>query len=102
MTQSALDQLGARARAASREIARSSSGARDSALRLAADLLESESTSLLGANEDDLARAESEGLGETALDRLRLSEARISSMAEGLRSLAGLPDPVGEVVDGWV
>jgi glutamate-5-semialdehyde dehydrogenase len=56
----------------------------------------------LEANGADLARAASEGIGETAIDRLRLSGARIEGMAEGLRTVAGLADPVGEVLDGWV
>jgi glutamate-5-semialdehyde dehydrogenase len=83
-------------------VARASSSVRDDALRGAAELLEEESASLLAANQRDLATAESGGMAASALDRLRLNEDRIRSMAAGLRKVAGLADPVGEVVDGWV
>ena len=49
-----------------------------------------------------MARAQSQGVGPTVVDRLRLSPARIDAMAAGLRKVAGLADPVGEVTDGWV
>jgi len=102
VTTTALEQLASRVRAASREVARASSSVRDEALRGAADLLEQESALLLEANRRDLATAESGGMAASALDRLRLTEDRIRSMAAGLRKVAGLADPVGEVVDGWV
>jgi glutamate-5-semialdehyde dehydrogenase len=69
---------------------------------MAADLLEQESAALLEANRGDLARAESAGMAASAQDRLRLTEERIRGMAAGLRGVATLADPVGEVVDGWV
>ncbi len=75
---------------------------RDDALRLAADLLEEERASLLEANRADLERAEVAGMTEAARDRLRLTEDRVRGMADGLRKVAGLPDPVGEVTEGWV
>jgi glutamate-5-semialdehyde dehydrogenase len=102
VTTTALEQLASRVRAASRAVARASSSVRDDALRGAAELLEEESASLLAANQRDLATAESGGMAASALDRLRLNEDRIRSMAAGLRKVAGLADPVGEVVDGWV
>ena len=97
-----LEALARRARAASREVARPPSGVRDEILRAAADLLMGDAAAVLEANRADLGRAEGEGLGATALDRLRLTERRLGQMAEGLRAVAALPDPVGEVVDGWV
>ena len=97
-----LESLARRVRAASREAARASSAVRDDALRAAADLLDAEAPAVLEANEQDLERAERQGLDSTSLDRLRLSSARVAQMAEGLRAVAALPDPVGEVVDGWV
>jgi glutamate-5-semialdehyde dehydrogenase len=97
-----LEQLALRVRAASREVARASSSVRNEALLIAADLLDEESESLLVANRGDLARAESGGLAASAQDRLRLSGERIAAMAAGLRGVARLADPVGEVVDGWV
>ncbi len=97
-----LEQLAQRVRAASREVARASSSVRNDVLLIAADLLDEECASLLAANRGDLARAESGGLASSAQDRLRLSEERIASMAAGLRGVARLADPVGEVVEGWV
>jgi len=88
--------------AAGRVVARSSSAARDDALRFAADLLEERADAVLAANDTDLARATDAGADATSLDRLRLDAARIAGMAAGLRDVAALADPVGEVVDGWV
>jgi len=97
-----LARLGVRARAAVKSISTASSAARDQALYVAADLLKANSAALLGANRSDLERGRAEGLGDAALDRLELDEGRIESMAAGLRGVAALADPVGEVVDGWV
>ena len=68
----------------------------------AADLVVERADELLEANADDLTRAEAAGGAATVIDRLRLTQGRLDSMANGLRIVAGLPDPVGEVVDGWV
>jgi glutamate-5-semialdehyde dehydrogenase len=95
-------QLGQRAREASRALSRASSAARDEALRGAADLIERRAGEVLEANGTDMARAVDAGADATTLDRLRLSPERIEGMARGLRSVADLPDPVGEVVEGWV
>jgi glutamate-5-semialdehyde dehydrogenase len=102
VTSPALDQLAGRVQAAARLLARAPSSVRDDALRLAADLLEEETPALLAANRDDLAEAEAAGMPAAARDRLRLSEDRVRAMAGGLRNVAALPDPVGEVVEGWV
>ncbi|MDA8309772.1 MAG: glutamate-5-semialdehyde dehydrogenase [Actinomycetota bacterium] len=102
MSTSDLEGLAHRVRAASREVGRASSAVRDDALRAAADLLVGDSAAVLEANRKDLGHAEREGLDATALDRLALTERRVEQMAEGLRAVAALPDPVGEVVDGWV
>ena len=75
---------------------------RDEFLRAAADLLQGDAAAVLEANRADLGRAQGEGLGGAALDRLRLTDRRLGQMADGLRAVAALPDPVGEVVDGWV
>src|SRR5205807_5282970 len=56
---------------------------------------------IIAANEADVARAEAAGTAATVVDRLRLTPARVSAMADGLRQVAALPDPVGEVVEGW-
>ena len=102
MTTPALDQLAGRVQAAALLVGRAPSSVRDDALRLAADLLEEEAPALLEANAADLAEAEAAGMPEAARDRLRLSEDRVRAMAAGLRKVAALPDPVGEVVEGWV
>jgi len=94
--------LGERARAASSVLAGASSAQKDAALRSAADLLESRAEEVLRANVVDIDRARSDGTSDTVIDRLRLSPARVTSMAAGLRQVASLADPVGEIVDGWV
>jgi glutamate-5-semialdehyde dehydrogenase len=97
-----LEQLARRVREASRAVARSSVSVRDDALLVAADLLDAEWAQLVEANRGDLARAAEAGMAAPAQDRLRLTEARVRAMAAGLRGVAGLADPVGEVVEGWV
>ncbi len=97
-----LVDLAARAKVAARRLATSSADARNDALLIAADLLDVERAPVLEANAADVAAAEHEGMAATALDRLRLSPDRISAMADGLRAVAALPDPVGEVTEGWV
>ncbi len=83
-------------------MALASSAVRDEALLRSADLLEQRIGAILAANVTDMARAEGAGADATALDRLRLDDRRIASMATGLRQVASLPDPVGEVLEGWV
>jgi len=68
----------------------------------AADLLVERADDLLNANAEDVQRETAAGVSDTVVDRLRLSGARIEGMANGLRLVAGLPDPVGEVTEGWV
>ncbi|HEV2994262.1 MAG TPA: glutamate-5-semialdehyde dehydrogenase, partial [Acidimicrobiia bacterium] len=102
MTSPALEQLAGRVRGAARAVARSTSSTRDDALRLAAELLDEEWPTLVEANAVDLERAGEAGMVDAARDRLRLTEARVRAMAGGLRKVAGLPDPVGEVTEGWV
>ena len=94
--------LARRAKAASRTLASAPSSTKDEALLTAADLLEARTADLLAANAVDVAGAESAGIGAGLVDRLRLSEDRVAAMAAGLRQVAGLADPVGEVLDGWV
>ncbi|HET9061377.1 MAG TPA: glutamate-5-semialdehyde dehydrogenase [Acidimicrobiales bacterium] len=95
-------ELGQRAKRASRTLAVASTGTKDAALAAAADLLEQNAAGILAANRDDVSRAEASGASPTIVDRLRLTEARIGSMAGGLRQVAALPDPVGQVIEGWV
>ena len=94
--------LGRRSKTASRVLATASTEAKDGALHVAAELLGERAAEILEANADDISRAEADGVSTTVIDRLRLNPARIDGMAGGLRKVAALPDPVGEVVDGWV
>src|SRR5437588_1080502 len=93
--------LGRRAKAASRELATASTAAKDEALRAAADLLEQRSGDVLRANAADVEAAAAGGMEPGPLDRLRLTEPRLAGMAAGLRKVASLPDPIGEVLGGW-
>jgi glutamate-5-semialdehyde dehydrogenase len=98
---SAVAELGRRAKAASRILATASTPAKDAALEAAADLLVQRTDEILAANAADVGRAEETGTAATVVDRLRLTPARVEAMAGGLRQVAALPDPVGEIVDGW-
>lgn len=102
MTLPELDDLGGRAREAARVLAGASRALKDEALERAADALVRNADAILRSNERDIARAIEQGESETIIDRLRLDRARLSSMADGLRAVARLDDPVGEVVDGSV
>ncbi len=102
MARAHLVELGRRARSAARTLAVAGTASKDAALGVAADLLEARLPELLARNAVDVERAAHEGLTEAQVDRLRLSDARVAAMAEGLRQVAGLRDPVGEVVEGWV
>ncbi|MCC5951957.1 MAG: glutamate-5-semialdehyde dehydrogenase [Acidimicrobiia bacterium] len=95
-------ELGRRVKAAARSVAAASSATKDTALHAAADLLEVRADDVLEANATDVARAEHDGVSPTVIDRLRLDEVRVGAMAAGLRQVASLADPVGEVLDGWV
>lgn len=90
------------AKSASRALATASTTSKNDALSAAADLLESRVADVLAANAHDVAAAEAAGIGAGLVDRLRLDESRVSGMANGLRQVAALADPVGEVLDGWV
>jgi glutamate-5-semialdehyde dehydrogenase len=90
-----------RARVASRAVATAPTSQKDDALAAAADLLEASSEPVLEANALDVAAAEDAGIDAGLVDRLRLDEGRLASMASGLRQVVDLPDPVGVVVDAW-
>ncbi len=98
----AVDQLlakGAAARAAGRLLSRTPSGVKDQALRNIAQALESQQEQVLEANQRDYDTAKNNGLSDALLDRLLLTRDRLQAMAEGVREVADLPDPVGEVLD---
>lgn len=83
-------------------LATASTAAKDAALLGAADLLVARAPEILDANRRDVERATAEGVSGTVIDRLRLTEAKVGAMAAGLRQVAALADPVGEVIGGWV
>ncbi len=93
-------ELARRAREASVELALATREQKDAALHAAADALLRDEGVLLEANADDVQRAEQAGTGANIVDRLRLGPERLAAMAQGLRDVAGLPDPVGEVLRG--
>ena len=101
-SQEALAELGRRVVAAAPRVALASTAAKDAALLAAADLLVERAGEVLEANAVDVARAEEAGATPTVVDRLRPDRHRIETMAGGLRQVAALPDPVGEVIAGWL
>lgn len=90
-------QLGQAARAASREIARAETGLKNAALFALADGLIAAQRDILDANAADLEAGAKAGLDEALMDRLALNADRVRAMAEGVREVAALPDPVGEI-----
>jgi glutamate-5-semialdehyde dehydrogenase len=88
------------AKRASRAMATLGSGVKDEALYAMAAALERSTDQILDANARDLEAGEENGLSAALLDRLALSPSRIAAMAAGVRKIAALPDPVGEVIDG--
>ena len=93
--------VAARARAAAVELAPLSRADKDSALQAMADALDDASAAILAANSDDVDAGRAAGLAEGLLDRLALNAERVSAMGQGLRDVAALPDPVGEVLRGY-
>lgn len=93
-------QAAERAREASLALGLATRAQKDHALEAMADALMVALQSVLAANAEDVARAEAGGTPANIVDRLRLDDARVAAMAQGLRDVAGLADPVGEVVRG--
>lgn len=94
-----MNELGQQARAASRKLNRANTGQKNTALLAIADAIESRSSELLAANKIDMDAGEKSGLDAALLDRLALNDERIKGMAEGIRQIVALPDPVGEITD---
>lgn len=90
-----------RAREATAELASASTAEKNHALGEMADALEGGVQVILEANKEDLRAGRDQGITEALMDRLTLNEKRIVEMAEGLREVASLRDPVGEIVEGW-
>ncbi len=96
-----IEDLGRKARAAARALALCSRSQKDAALMAMADAIEAAETEITAANAKDLEAAPGYGLNAAAVDRLRLDGARIRAMAQGVREVAGLPDPCGEIIREW-
>lgn len=94
-----MHQLGGNARQASRQMAKATTGAKNAALQFIADNIMQSRDRLIEENKKDLDAGKANGLDDALLDRLALNDERIEGMAEGLRQIAALADPVGEVTD---
>src|SRR5919199_513785 len=99
-TRASVAELCLAARDAARVLAGVDAAAKDRALEALADALEARTAEVLEANASDLEAGREAGLSSALLDRLALDEGRVRSMAAGVRTIAALPDPVGEVIDG--
>lgn len=94
-----MQNLGRRARAASRQMAKADTNAKNRALLAIAAAIRRDEAKLLAANGEDLAAARAAGLEPAMVDRLTLSPKTVATMAEGLEQIASLPDPIGEMTD---
>ncbi len=97
-----VDTLLTKARQAAGQLAVASTAEKDAVLLKAADAFLAGTDELKAANEEDVKAAESAGLSKAMVDRLRLTDERINDMSDGLRTVAQLRDPVGEIISGWV
>jgi glutamate-5-semialdehyde dehydrogenase len=96
-----VQQVCEEAKEASHVLARATRETKDAALLDLAKRLEERSSDLIDANEADVEAGREEGLNDALLDRLTLTEERVADMAAGVREIAGLEDPVGEIVEDW-
>ena len=96
-----MDPIGRAAVVAARALAQSSTDTRNHALRAAAAAVRNQRPALLAANQIDMEQARSAGVSGALLDRLLLDDQRIESMATGIEAIAGLADPIGEVIAEW-
>jgi len=98
---SQIEDFGRRARAAARVLARTSAEQKNKGLLAMADEIVAAAPSILEANAKDVAKATADGLSKAMIDRLTLNAKRLEAMADGIRQVAALPDPVGEVIKDW-
>ncbi len=99
--QSAILDMGRRARAASRALVNLTSDQKNAILHAMADEIMARQDSILAANALDLGRAEQNGLSKAMIDRLTLDPKRLKAVADAVREVAALPDPVGELLTEW-
>jgi glutamate-5-semialdehyde dehydrogenase len=97
----AILEMGRKARAASRELVKLTSTQKNTILEAMADEILARQEEILAANAKDLARAEANGLSKAMIDRLTLDEKRLRAIADAVREVAALPDPVGEELAAW-
>jgi len=97
-----VDQLTARARAAARSLAVAGTKKKNDALAYMADGLIANAAMLKAGNRKDLEAGKAARLSSAMLDRLTVDDKQIGKMANAVREIIALPDPVGEVIDGWV
>ena len=100
-TEADVRAVASRARAAAVELAPLTRAVKDAALQAMANALVAATDEVLAANRRDVAAARDAGTSEQIIDRLALNAERIAAMAQGLRDVAALPDPIGEVVRGY-
>ncbi|MEP6975161.1 MAG: gamma-glutamyl-phosphate reductase, partial [Spartobacteria bacterium] len=93
--------FGRRARQAARALSRLSTAQKNAALLAMADEIVAQTATILTANEKDLTQAQSNQLAPAMVERLTLDAPRVEKMADGIRQVAALPDPVGEVIRAW-
>ena len=96
-----IEDFGRRARAAARVLARTGRAQKDRGLLAMADEIVAAATEILPANARDVEKAQANGLSGAMLDRLTLTEKRLGEMADGIREVAALADPVGEIIRDW-
>ncbi len=97
-----ITDIGQKARRAAQALALLTSDHKSAVLRAMAEKVETGSEVVLAANDADVEQARGQGISGALLDRLALDPGRLGAMAEGLRSVAALPDPVGQVTGGWM
>jgi len=98
---SQIEDFGRRARAAARVLARTSAEQKNKGLLAMADEIVAAAPLILEANAKDVAKATADGLSKAMIDRLTLNQKRLEAMADGIRQVAALPDPVGEQIRDW-
>ncbi|WP_338998112.1 glutamate-5-semialdehyde dehydrogenase [Lactococcus formosensis] len=96
-----IEDLGVKVKAASKEAAKLSAATKNNFLLFLADTLIQNTSRIISENERDLLKAKAHGISDIMVDRLRLTPERISDMALGLRQVADLPDPIGQVLQGF-
>ena len=97
-----LEQIGKQAKAAARILAGADTKQKNRALETMAAAVLSDAGAILSANAADMAAAEARGMNDTMLDRLRLTQERLEGVAQGIRDIAALPDPVGRILSDEV